>query len=260
MIFPVRTTVLVANVQNTVVWTGSDFQSALGYAQPEKPISMAFSVQNNTTQVCYVAISYQTRNLTYVINNRRSIVGIPANSALRIASNLAPELASLGPDLVSVTLYLISAAAGNVLTSAEAFEGVNTFGVGGGGQNIGLDQRSVLDYVPKYLQLFANLTGGQQNIQSYLVPAGKRADVISIFGLLPPTPFGYADCTIKFTAIGFSYTLSSVSFESSRVDMAGILASINAGDNVQLIADNLNPSAAVSRLFSAQINIKEYFS
>ncbi len=259
MIFPVKNVVLVANVQNTLVWGGTDFQKSLGYAQPEKPISMTFSVQNGTVQVCYIAISYQTRNVTYNINDRRSIVGIPANTTMRISSNLAPELASLGPDLVSVTLYLISAGAGSVLVTAEGFEGQERFGVGGGSQNIGLDQRSVLDYVLIYLADSQTVPAVTAISSNYTVPVGKRADIITFNAEIDPTPFGYKDAHIGLGNIPntFKIALWSQQFVAASVFITN-LGSLQSGDVLTLQLINSNP--AVSRQMSADVMIKEYFS
>ncbi len=261
-IFPVKTVALAANAQNTLVWSGTDFQKTLGYAQPEKPISMAFSVQNGTGQVCYVAISFQTRTVAYSINNRKSIVGIPANSTLRIASNLAPELASLGPDLVSVTLYLISAAAGNVVVSAEGFEGVNTFGVGSGGENIGQDQRSVLDYVIHVIGEANDIAGGSNLIDSYTIPFGKRAEIVSFNASIDATPFGAGDCVVILTVggLGWSYTLRSRQFERAEIAMSGVLANAEAGNIIGVSLINTNPSALTSKYLEGTAIIREYFS
>ncbi len=245
-IFPVKTVALAANAQNTLVWSGTDFQKTLGYAQPEKPISMAFSVQNGTGQVCYVAISFQTRTVAYSINNRKSIVGIPANSTLRIASNLAPELASLGPDLVSVTLYLISAAAGNVVVSAEGFEGVNTFGVG----------------IIHVIGEANDIAGGSNLIDSYTIPFGKRAEIVSFNASIDATPFGAGDCVVILTVggLGWSYTLRSRQFERAEIAMSGVLANAEAGNIIGVSLINTNPSALTSKYLEGTAIIREYFS
>jgi len=260
VIFPPKTTVLAANVENTLVWSGADFQQSLGYAQPEKPISMAFSVQNLTSQVCYVAISYQTRDVTYQINNRRSIAGIRANTTIRLASNLAPELASLGPNLVSVTLYLISAAAGNVIVSAEGFEGVDRFGVAsGGGENVGLDQRAVLDYILIFLADGQNVPPITAITSTYIVPVGKRSDVVSINADIDPTPAGYKDAHIAVSNSPntFKWVLWSQQFVAVNAFQSN-LGSLQAGDVLSLSL--INSNASVARQMNASIMIKEYFS
>jgi hypothetical protein len=263
MIFAPKTATLVANVQNTLVWSGTDFQKSVGYAQPEKPISMTFSVQNNTAQVCYIAISYQTRDVTYNINDRRSIAGIPANTTMRISSNSAAELASLGPNLVSVTIYFISAGAGTVVVSAEAFDAGTSPGSVGSGQNIGLDQRSVQDYVIIRVLNAAALAGGASQFRSYTVPAGKRADIELFSARIDPTPFGDDDSEVQIAnsnAAGFQYILRSKQFEQATADFSGGLGSMQEGDVLSSNIINNNPNAAVVKILYSIITLKEYFS
>lgn len=261
MIFPVKSIPMVANAQNTRTWSGVDFQKSLGYAQPEKPISMAFSVNNKTAQVCYVAISYQTRDITYAINNRRSIAGVPANTTLKLDSRLAPELASLGPNLVSVTLYVISAAGGDVDVVAEAFEATNTFGVAGGGQNIGLDQRAALDYVQVRLYADAVVPGANTIFGvNYTVPLGKRAEIISFTAQIDPTPFGSGDCVVLVISPVFRLALRSEENDSAILYMGGGIGTLEAGENILLDLINDNPNIVNERQMVGIVILREYFS
>lgn len=261
MIFPVKTVALTANVQNTLVWNGVDFQKSLGYAQPEQPISMTFSVQNNTVQVCYVAISYQTRDVTYNINDRRSIAGIPANTTMRISSNSAAELAALGPNLVSVTFYLISAASGNVLVTAEGFDKVVSPGSVGSGQNIGLDQRSILDYIQLRLYADAVVPGAGTNFGgTYTVPEGKRVEIVSFTAQIDPTPFGSGDCVVLVISPIFRLALRSEMFDSAILSIAGGLGNLEAGELISLNLINDNPVLANGRQMVGIVIMREYFS
>lgn len=261
MIFAQKTVALTANVQSTLIWSGTDFQKTLGDAQPEKPISMTFSVQNGTGQVCYIAISFQTRNVTYNINDRRSIAGIPANTTMRISSNSAAELASLGPDLVSVTLYLISAGAGNVTVVAEGFDQTTSPGSAGGSQNIGLDQRAVLDYVQVRLYIDGLINGAGTVVGvSYTVPAGKRAEIISFTAQIDPTPFGTADCTVLVISPVFRLGLRSEMFDAAIIYMGGGLGTLEANDIITLDAINDNPQLGIQRHMVGIVIIKEYFN
>lgn len=261
MIFPPKSIVLVANVESTLVWSGADFQQSLGYAQPEQPISMTFAVRNGTTQVCYIAISYEVRNTVYSINDRRSIAGIPAGGTLRISSNVAAELASLGPDLKNVTLYLISAGAGLITVTAEGFDKTTSPGsVGGNGQSIGLDQRSVLDYtviviaISQLIPPLGNLT------VSYTVPALKRAAVMSYYGSCQPTPAGYGDSTVSLFNGLFEVQLHSEQFSSSQIFMSGDLGNADAGAIIKVNAHNFNIGAGNDRFLQATAIIHEFFS
>lgn len=261
MIFPAKIVTLVANVENTLVWSGADFQKSLGYAQPEQPISMVFTVQNGTAQVCYIAISFRTRNVTYAIKDRRSIAGIPAGGSLRISSDVAAELASLGPDLVSVTLYLISAAAGTITVIAEGSDTrLSPGSVGSGGQNIGLDERVVLDYIKINLSASAVVPGGSASTVTYSVPSGKRAKLVSIWGQIEATPLGYGDAFIMFSATGFAYAIRSEPFNPVTKEIGGDIVFLEAGTSIDLTIENDNPNAAVTRLIEAQAILQEYFS
>lgn len=226
-LFPPKTATLVANVQSILIWSGFDFQQTLGYAEPETPLNVAFTVQNLTAQVCYIGIQYQTVNTSVGLNGGKTVASIPANSSIRIDNNQAPALSSIGPDVQNITLTLISAGAGNVIVAFEASDGAQANGIASAGQ--GLDARTPYDYIARSLIIANQVTSGFGQI-TFVVPAGKRCLIESILAEVPPTPYPAMSYAI-FSCSNPSYTLSIYSLQQRHaiISMGGGLLIAESG-------------------------------
>lgn len=257
-LFPPKSAVLVANIQGTLTWSGSDFQQTLGDAQPELPMSVAFTVQNQTAQVVYIGVQYTTRSLNYALNDGRNIAGIPAGQTVRVSAATAPALASFPGDLVSISLSLTSAAAGTVTVSLEAGEPQGGAG-GAGSALIGLDDRTTSDYIQVRLALSQLVAGGNTVNQLYTVPVGKRAEIVSFSADCSATPFGDGDCTVTLTSSAYLKTLRSQQFVGTQIFLSGGLCYLESAQSAQLILTNFNPNPAVEKVLSGIVILKEFF-
>lgn len=180
---------LVNDVQSTLLWSGSEFGITLGQDNTiiKKNVSVAFQVQNGTSQVLYIGLRYETRQMSYNLSQSTAIAAVKANQSVFIDYKSVPALANLGPDLVSITMTLLSAASGQVLVSL-GFDAPIT-GIGGGDSTlIGPSNRLIADYIPYMISTGFTVNPGIINNGNvlYTPPTGKRGHLRSLSIYIDP--------------------------------------------------------------------------
>lgn len=259
--FAQKTATLIANTQSIVQWGAAEFSSTLGQDQavPNFPFSVSFQIANNTPQVLYVGVSYQTRYNSYNLADRRAIAAIPANSTLNITPPSVPGLASIGPDVTDITMTLISAAAGDVTVLLIVDEPQST-NAGGTQSFFGLDQRSILDYTLIPLRVSNSIAGGGNISTGYTVNANKRLFVTGFFVRLECTPFQDNDLVAVISVDGVTiYQFSSSMRNDVVVTYSQEIWILDAGQTISISITSINPSISVSHAGEIALTCKETF-
>lgn len=247
---------LVNDVQSTLVWSGAEFGITLGQDNTviKRNVSIAFQVQNNTSQVVYIGLRYETRQMSYNLSQSTAIAAVKANQSVFIDYKSVPALSNIGPDLVSITMTLLSAASGSVLVSL-GFD-APIMGIGGGDNAlIGPSNRLIADYIPYNSFQGFTIAAGAIIIGTalYTTPAGKRGHVRQINMYIDPIGSfpSVAGISLRLLNSGTIYTLANLTDARNQIIVATDFW-IESGD--QLLYDSSNGGgSAVLGFVSAYI-------
>lgn len=253
--FAPKTILLNANVQSLVTWSYPEFSLHTSGAILQTPISVTLSVQNNTNQVVYVGVSYETLENLFDIAERKAVAAVPASATLRISAQTVPALASLPPNIKKITVTLISQAAGNVTTILTIDSPIDN---PAGMAFVGPDERTQQDYLVRNLRFIGTLAAGVTDTQTYTVPAGKRAKVTGFFASIPQTPFAYQAIQVFIrTSAGYQFKLYSSPYQATAF-FSQLDIDLEEGYTFDLISINANGWQATPE-FSSIVTIKETF-
>jgi hypothetical protein len=186
-VFQPKTITLVANVAQSIVWGIPEFYQHYGKGIIDTEVSVRFKVQNNTSNVIYLSLSYQTLEYSVPLQERQALAGVQAGQFVELSKATVPAIGKLQHQIQSITLTVIGAAAGSVQVSLVIDRLDELAASGGTGDLIGSSTIITDGYVS--IAQFGNQVcnaASNNTIVDYTVPAGKRFYLDYISGSIPP--------------------------------------------------------------------------
>lgn len=197
-IFPPKTIALVANTTVTISWSGPDIGARFNESVIKKAVSIRFSCSTTAANSVNCGVRYSTFTKDYLVAERRTLFFIPPNGTAEITPASKPALGLLNADIVSFFLDLTSPVTGNATVTLIVDDNPPPLS-SEAGELIGLDAKFATDYISRTFVNTTTFNPGTSNTAFvYTIPAGKRAEIISVDIEIDPTPSFPGDVFIDF--------------------------------------------------------------
>lgn len=256
--FEPKTVTLVANTAQTITWSTPEFYKHLVEAPIMRPVSVRFKVTNNTTNVVYLSLSYETLDYSVPLQERKSLAGVAASTTLELSKATVPAIGALLSGIQSISISLIGAVAGTV-SVVLVIDRLDELTASGNMSAIGQDSPTTDGYlqVSQFSNQICNASSNN-TLVDYTVPAGKRFYLDYVAGSIPPV--GSFSGVVTWTLYMPDPTIMYIAYNQLENDFSFVAVQampfiFSAGQRIHVDAFNGHVSALIvaASLFGREV-------